>query len=427
MRIAVLAPAYPFRGGIAKHTGMLCRALEKRGHSFQIFSFLKQFPQFLFPGVTQFDTSEQADQIASLRVFTPWNPCSWLKTARAVKQYQPDLLVCVWWTPFTGAGYRVVCGLLKGIRKLFLLHNASSHEKMPGGRFFTRMGLKHADGYIIQSKQVESELLDIVPSSAGKWRRLTVHPCYNFQDYCSLHQSTAREILKIKESRVMLFFGLVRKYKGLMTLLQAFPQVVNHFIGDIRLIITGEFYDDPAPYLQAISQNKVEDKITIYNRFIPNEEVGRYYSAADVVVLPYESASQSGVIPAAYGFGKPVITTAVGGLPEAVEEGRTGLLCPPSNPQALAETIIRFYDLNQTVNWRENIDALKGKFSWEILAELVERFYREQGTENREQRTGNREQRTGNREQGTGNREQRTGNREQGTGNREQGTENREQ
>jgi len=385
MRIAILGPAYPFRGGIAKHTGMLCRALEKRGHSFRLFSFLKQFPALLFPGHSQFDISQQADQLETVRVFTPWNPFSWVKTARAIKRFQPELALCVWWTPFTGAGYAAVCAMLPGVKKMFLLHNIIPHEKLPLGSFFTKLALYKASGFIVQSSQVEAELKEFMPDAAGKWLRKIPHPIYDFQEYSSPHQSTALEMLGIRESRVLLFFGLVRKYKGLMTLLEAFPRIAGHFQGDIRLLIAGEFYDNPAAYLQAITRSGHSDKITVINRFIPNEEVGRYFAAADVVALPYESASQSGVVPTAYGFGKPVITTSVGGLPEAVIDGSTGLLCPPSDAGALAETVIRFYELNKTVDWKVNIEELQKKFSWEALVEAVESF-----SENRKPRTENR-------------------------------------
>ena len=181
MRIALLGPAYPFRGGIAKHTGMLCRALEKQGHSFRLFSFLKQFPTWLFPGVTQFDISEQADQLETVRIFTPWNPLSWGKTAKAVQQFQPEVLLCVWWTPFTGAGYAVVCAMLPKVKKLFLLHNVIPHEGMPLKRFFTKLALNKADGYIVQSSQVEDELKEFLPTAAGKWRAKVPHPVYDFQ------------------------------------------------------------------------------------------------------------------------------------------------------------------------------------------------------------------------------------------------------
>ena len=374
MRISVIGPVYPFRGGIAHHTGVLCQSLQDKGHEIQIISFRKLFPKFLFPGKTQFDLSETALKTDSERLFTPWNPLTWISAARKVQSFAPDLVVFIWWTPFTGPGYWMTSKLLKGRSKLFLLHNAVPHEKVPFTQFISKLVFRQSGGFITQSTQVQNELMEFYPPAEKKWRKTIPHPAYNYQDLCNIPQDEARRKLDIKESRVLLYFGIIRQYKGLMTLIEAFPAICKKFGSNIRLLIAGEFYDDPAPYMQAISAGGYEDKITVIDNFIPNEEVGIYFSAADVVVLPYKSASQSGVIQTAYGFGKPVITSDTGGLPEVVKQGETGLLFPPGDHAALAEAVIRFYRMSDETDWENNVNAVRNSFSWDKMVDAVEEF-----------------------------------------------------
>ena len=377
MKAAILGPAYPFRGGIAKHTGLLFKKLCESGIETALFSFRKQFPKFLFPGATQFDKSAHSDEFQSERIFIPWSPLSWIKTAQKIRDYNPEILICVWWTPFTALGYWTVCKMVKRsshTKIVFLLHNVIPHEGMPFKTVLSKLALGLADGFIAQSGKVEAELVEAAPSTVNKWRRIVPHPTYDFQDYACFDSETARMKLGISESRALLFFGIVRKYKGLGILIQAFPRIHRHFNGDIRLIIAGEFYDEPEIYTAMIEQSGLADKITIQNQYIPNEEVGLYFAAADVVVLPYISASQSGIVQTAFGFDKPVISTEVGGLPEVITSRETGLLCPPNDPEKLAETVIQFYELSKTVNWQDNIEREKARFSWDNMTEAVEEF-----------------------------------------------------
>jgi len=377
MKIAVLGPAYPFRGGIAHHTGMLVRNLIKEENEVVLFSFRKQFPRFLFPGKTQFDLSASIDAPPAEPIFIPWSPKSWKNVSQALLAENFDVLICVYWTPFTAPGYAKICQEVKKKSKvpiLFLLHNVIPHERLPLVQYFSRKALRKADGIIAQSKKVESEYLDFVPQGKDKWREVVPRPVYNFQEYSSPSKESARKILGITESKSLLYFGLVRGYKGLQILIQAFPVISKKFSNDIRLLIAGEFYDHPEPYLDLIKKLDITDNITIHNRFIPNEEVGRYFSAVDAVVLPYITASQSGVVQAAFGFEKPVISTRVGGLPEAVSEGVTGVLCEPNNPDSLAKAVIKFYRLNDTVDWKKNIANERKRFSWNNFSRAIKSF-----------------------------------------------------
>lgn len=377
MKIAVLGPAYPFRGGIAQHTGMLYKNLRAANHEIRLFSFRKQFPGFLFPGKTQFEKSSKNFIPESERIFIPWNPLTWFKTAKKIIDSEADVLICIYWTPFIAMGYSFICKAVKRKMKapvLFVLHNVIPHEGMPGKEFLTRRAFKYADGFIAQSKKVDDELLCFYPESRQKWRKIVPHPVYNFQEFSCPGKMDARKELGISESKVLLFFGLVRAYKGLKTLLEAFPEVLKCFDGDIRLIIAGEFYDSPDEYIKTINRLGIADKIDIHNRFIPNEDVGTYFSAADVLVLPYASASQSGVVPAAFGYCKPVISTEVGGLPEVIKHGKTGMLCPPSDPKALSKSIIEFYKLTETIDFSKNIQDEISAFSWDNFTIAIKEF-----------------------------------------------------
>lgn len=376
MNIAVLGPVYPLRGGIARHTGKLSRSLLEKGHAVDNISFLKQFPRFLFPGVSQLDPSKSAYPIPSKRLFIPWGVNSWRKSAKAIIAGKNDLLICVWWTPFMAPGFWKICREVKkkGMPILFLLHNVIPHEKMPGMKIISRAAFKHADGFIVQSEKVRQELSEFFPPSKTLWTKLIPHPVYDFQEIACPTREEARRQLNIRENNILLFFGLVRKYKGLNTLLQAMPRVIEHFRGDVRLLIAGEFYDKIENYTSVISDSGIAEHITIDNRFIPDEEVGNYFAAADAVVMPYISASQSGIAQTAFGFGKPVISTITGGLPEIIDDGATGLLCPPENPEALADTICKFYSLHGKIDWKSNISQILDKFSWNTMAEGVEDF-----------------------------------------------------
>jgi glycosyltransferase involved in cell wall biosynthesis len=332
------------------------------------------YPPFLYPGTTQFDTSVSAHKIPSIRLLTPWQPLSWIRTANAIREENYDALICIWWTPFTGLGYGMVCRKIRNVPILFLLHNVLPHEKMPLMMKLSHFAFRKADGFIIQSKKVEEELLKVFPPAQDLWRRICLHPLYESTEFPFPTKDVAREHLRVTESKILLFFGIVRRYKGLHTLLTAFPEILRYFKEDIRLIIAGEFYEDPREYFDIITKSDCSDKISLHNHFIPIEELGIYFQSSDVVVLPYLTASQSGVIQLAYGQHKPVIASAVGGIPEVVEEGKTGLLFPPGDSSVLARKVIEFYENFSAEDWAKNIEEAKSKFSWDIMAKAVADF-----------------------------------------------------
>jgi glycosyltransferase involved in cell wall biosynthesis len=250
--------------------------------------------------------------------------------------------------------------------------NAIPHEHRIGDKFLTRWAFSPVDFFIAQSQMVCDDMKKLRPDLNEKRLRLIPHPIYDCYDAGRWTKETAREELRIPESRVMLFFGYIRRYKGLRHLIQALPNLRNHFQNDWRLLVVGEFYEGREEILDLMQQLQVVDRILLVDRYVPNEEVELYFRAADVAILPYESATQSGIVQIAYHFNLPVITTNVGGLPEVIHDRQTGFLIPPADPKALSDAIIRYFD----EGWRERlsatIQAQRERYSWEPLLEAIE-------------------------------------------------------
>ncbi len=384
MKIALLGPAHPLRGGIAYYLALLHRELERAGHEVSFIGFRKQYPERVpdwpvvrklrFPASDQREAGTATIPVPNEPLFVPWNPWSWWRTARAVKQSGARALVLKWWVPFFGPGYFAVTWLLRrlfGVRVIAILDNVIPHEKWPLGRFITRLGLGEMDAYIAQSKAVEAELFTLLPRTAPDRVRLVPHPTYDFTAEPPPDQETARGELGIKESRVILFFGFIKAYKGLMVLLEAVPRLRALLGEDFRVLVVGDFYEDQAPYRERIAELGIADRVTIVAGYTPNEDVPRTFIAADVVVLPYLSATQSGIVQIAYRYDRPVVTTNVGGLPEFVDDGRTGYLVPPGDPAALAAAIDRFFREADRKAMAQAIAARRAETSWARLVDAV--------------------------------------------------------
>ncbi|MEK6565584.1 MAG: glycosyltransferase, partial [Bacteroidota bacterium] len=273
--------------------------------------------------------------------------------------------------PFFAPCYGVIARQVKkrtGAKILFICDNVIPHEKRPGDTMLTRFAFRAVDFFIVQSKAVERELLAFHPSAQY---RFVPHPVYEIFGR-SLRKSEARKKLRIREKRVILFFGFVRKYKGLHTLLDAMPRMLEKI--KLRLLVVGEFYGDERVYRKQISDLGLEQNVLVYSEYVPNVDVGMYFSACDVVVLPYVSATQSGIVQIAYQFDKPVIATGVGGLAEVVLDKKTGFIVPPENPNALADAVVRFYKEKREQLFRANVLKEKKKYSWNTLVKGIEQL-----------------------------------------------------
>ena len=371
MKYVLIGPTYPYRGGISHYTTLLYQHLGA-AHEVKLYSFKRQYPAFLFPGRTDKDPSRFPLRADCEYLLDPSNPLTWLETFRRIKGEQPDALILQWWVPYWAPAFASIAGLVRrftATEVMFICHNVFPHERSVIDRALVRLALAQGQLFIVQSEKDFNDLKRLLPRAQVQ---RTAHPIYEALAVGgTMTAGEAKRQLGI-EGKVLLFFGFVREYKGLKYLLTAMPQVIGRI--DAHLLIVGEFWDDKSSYLELIEEFGIGQAVTIVDRYIPNEELGFYFSAADVVVLPYVDATQSGVTQLAYGFEKPVITTSVGGIPEVVKDGETGLIVLPQDSEALGEAIVRYFEEDLSARFIPNIRAQVqgGAFSWGRLVRLIE-------------------------------------------------------
>jgi glycosyltransferase involved in cell wall biosynthesis len=374
VRIVLVGAAYPLRGGIAHYIALLYRALEERGHDVHVLSFKKQYPSLFFPGKTQWDEGEELIAVDSVPILDPIHPLSWMKAFFWLKEMRPDLLIFKYWMPFFAPCYAAVAFLAKaflGAKVLFILDNVVPHEKKIADGFLTRIGLRFVDFFIAQSETVLRDLLRFRPMAVYKE---VPHPVYEIFP-SPISKEEARKKLRIDSEHVILYFGYIRAYKGLKYLIEAMPRVWDAM--RVCLLICGEVYEGREELVDLIDRIDTDRGIRMMDRFIPNEEVGLFFCASDLVVLPYVTATQSGIVQIAYHYDKPAVVTDVGGLPEVVLDGRTGYVVPSRNPEALAEAVLRFYREHKEAQFVRNVREEKQKYTWSRMAEAVESFMKE--------------------------------------------------
>lgn|SRR5574337_272472 len=367
MKICVIGPAYPLRGGIAHHTAFLTRELRKR-HDVTLLSYTRLYPSLLFPGTTELDTSRLMCAVDCEPIFDPMNPRSWLSTARRIRALCPDLVIVQWWSPLFAIPLRAVISLVKRNSQsptLFICHNVRSHERLPGEGILLQFGLAPADRFIVHSETDLRHLRAIRPDAVIHKLFLPIREEFS----PAVDRQEARRQLSLSGPTI-LFFGLIRHYKGLPDLLRAMPTILKGT--ECTLLIVGEFYEGREECLNLIRSLDLTVHVRLVDRYVANEEVGLYFGAADLVVLPYISATQSGVVAMAYAFDRPVITTRVGGLPEMVTDGQTGLTVDPADPTALADAILRFFREPQKAASPEGIRSARERFSWQRFVDAVE-------------------------------------------------------
>jgi glycosyltransferase involved in cell wall biosynthesis len=383
MRVLIVGTAYPLRGGIAHYVSLLYKTLKERGHWVHIVSFKRQYPKILFPGKSQEEAGETAIPLASDAVIDSINPLTWMKAGSVAAQYEPDLLIFKFWLPFFAPAYGVIARTAKRLTKkrgkeckvIFIADNVIPHEKRPGDTAFTKFAFKAVDYFIVQSDAVERDLKSLDPQA--NFIRLE-HPVYEI--FGERHdRTTVRTKLGIpQDAPVILFFGYIRKYKGLDILLRAMPEMLKS-LPELRLIVAGEYYGDKPEYDALISELKIPAKnLILKTDYIPNEDVAMYFSAANVSVLPYRSATQSGIVQIAYNFDMPVIATDVGGLAEIVKDGVSGLIVPEPTPEGVAKQVVRFFEQQLEPQLTEGVRQEKKKYSWNTFVEGIERVMNNQ-------------------------------------------------
>jgi len=378
VKLAFLGPAPPFRGGIVTYFGMLARCLKDRRHDIFWASFRKQYPRFLFPGSEQEgETAPWLDHPNSPR-FVPWSPVSWWRTSSDLKREAPQAVVIKFWIPFFAPGFFGVTWLLRrrtDIRIIYLLDNVIPHEKYPCGRFLTRLALRQGHGFIAQSDQVRQDLFTVLPETDASTVITTPHPVYDFGKPGRPRKTPAeaRDTLGLPaDARLVLFFGFIKPYKGVVHLIDAAADLKAHYGDGIRVLIVGDIYGEKQPYLDRIAASGAQGIIDLVDGFVPDQIVEDYFLAADLAVLPYVSATQSGIIQIAYNYNLPVVTTNVGGLPEVVLDGKTGFIVPPEDSSALAGAVVRFFDEDHAVDFAAGVANEKEKYSWDRMAKAIE-------------------------------------------------------
>ena len=377
-KIILIGPAYPYRGGNALFVTHTYEAL-KNIFDIKIYNYKLLYPSFLFPGTTQFDRSkEQIFQVPSERVINSINPFNWTKVAGLIKKENADLVVFDWWHPFFGFCHGAISFLTRKKYKnkiLFITENVVSHEANAIDKFLTKIGLKYASKFLALSGIVEKDLNQYSEGKKVYRSELPIYDCYKSIEESNL-QMIRNQLGFKNDAIVLLFFGYVRKYKGLDILIEAFPKILQEH-PSARLLVVGEFYDDPKEYLELIKKLYIEDKVKVINQFVPNEDVAKYYQVSDVVILPYRSATQSGILNVAYGFNKPVLSTDVGGLAEFVDEGKTGFVVKPNSPEAIVEGVDKFINSKDKTNFAEYIQLRNQKNSFNHLPEVFENILKD--------------------------------------------------
>jgi glycosyltransferase involved in cell wall biosynthesis len=373
--IVILGPAHPFRGGgITTFNERLATEFQQQGYTVTIYNFSLQYPSFLFPGKSQYSTEQAPQHLRILSKVNSINPFNWVKVGNELKRHRPDLIVVRYWLPLMGPALGTILRIARKNRHtkiIAITDNVIPHEKRPGDKPFTHYFLGSCDAFITMSEKVMNDLKAMAP---GKPAKQVAHPLYdNFG--LAIPKTAAREKLGIDQNTpVLLFFGFIRKYKGLDMLLEAMAILQQRWANGQqsipRLLIAGEFYEDEKNYQLKIDQLKIRDILLLHTHFITDSEVRYFFCAADVVVQPYRNATQSGVTPLAYHFEKPMIVTNVGGLPDYVPHEKAGLVVEPA-PTALAAGIEKYFVLGED-HFLPQLREEKKKYSWQVLtAEIV--------------------------------------------------------
>lgn len=369
MRIAYLSVFYPYRGGISQFNASLFRALEK-GNEVKAYNFSRQYPDFLFPGKTQYVTSEDiADKIPTERVLDSINVFSFFRTAREIEKFKPDLLLIQYWTPITGPalGYVAKYFYSRDIPVISLMANVKPHEKVPMQDIINKIYIRQNHGFVVLAEAVRKDLLEYEPEA-----EVFLHPHPNYEHFGSaMDMKEARHKLNIPEgSKVLLFFGFIRKYKGLDILLESMGRLGDEY----HLIIAGESYGPFDEYDALIEKNGLTGRVCKELKYLRDDEISVYFSAADVCCLPYHSATQSGIVGIAYHFGLPVISTDVGGLREVIEPFGTGLIVPKPEPEAFSKAIRKYFEDKISESFRANVSSFREKYNWDTLARGIVDF-----------------------------------------------------
>ncbi len=370
MKIVILGTSWPYRGGgIATYNERLARQFMAEGHEVEILTFTLQYPDFLFPGKTQYTDEPAPADLKITRVMNSVNPFSWWKTARLLRRIKPDVMVVKFWIPLMAPCLGTIARLARrqGIRVVSILDNVIPHEPHFWDKWLIRYFVRSIDHFVAMSDSVKRDCERFLPRTTKARVMLCPHPLYdNFGQ--PVPQAEAQQQLGLNpDYRYLLFFGFIRDYKGLDLLMHAFADPrLRHY--RVKLIVAGEFYNNAEQYAQLEKQLGLEGEIVWHTQFIPNDQVRIYFSAADLIVQPYKTATQSGVTQVAYHFSKPMLVTNVGGLAEIVPHGKVGYVTPV-DAKAVADALVDFCSDDNKLQFAQNIETEKKKYAWSRMTE----------------------------------------------------------
>ena len=372
MKIVILGTAYPYRGGLATFNERLARQFMEEGHEVEVWTFTVQYPSFLFPGKTQYSGEQAPQDLLITRRLNSCNPFNWCRVGNELRRQAPDMVVCCYWMAFFAPLYGTICRMARKNGKtkcIALVHNMFPHEKGMLDKLFAPWFVGSQDGFVALSDSVVKDI-EKVQGDKGRGTKVpkvfSPHPIYDhYGERMTKHE--ACRALGIEEGNdYLLFFGLVRAYKGLDLLLDAFGQIKER-LPKLKLLIAGEFYEHEEKYLKQIEENGLTDRVVVRNEFIPDADLRKYFGAADLIVQPYKSATQSGVTQVAFHFEKPILVTNVGGLGEIVHDGKMGYAVEPKS-EAIAAAISDYFEHNRQETFTAYLKEEKKKYSWDKMS-----------------------------------------------------------
>ncbi len=371
-KIAIVGPVYPYKGGISHYTGLLAKEL-KKNYDVQVFSYSLQYPKFMFKK-EQKDYGNRTFAVAGAEFcINTANPTNWGMAGQTIRSWQSDLVIMQWWHPYFAPCYQAMLKKLKDVPVYFVCHNVLPHERFPFDKLLTKGTLKKGSFCIVHSKLDASDLNKMLPHMAYE---RTVLPTYNAFKLTGMGRDEARKQLGVTaDTKMILFFGLVREYKGLRYLIEAAPMIAGG-VKNVKIFIVGDFAGKRPEYDELMQKSGVPEVFEVRDGYVPDAEIEPYFAAADVCVCPYVSATQSAIVQIAFGFGLPVIATDVGGLPEVVTDGFSGSIVPPQNASALAAKITAYFRDGKQETYRKNVEAEQERFSWHHTADLIAAQYR---------------------------------------------------
>lgn len=374
MKIIIIGSAHPYRGGLATFNERLATEFQSEGHDVEMITFTLQYPSFLFPGKTQYTDSPKPEKLQITRKINSTNPFNWLKVGREIRKKNADLVIFCYWMSFMAPSFGTIARKIRKNGKtkcIALVHNMIPHEQNIIDKILPPYFVKSMDGFIALSKSVVDDINKF--DKKDKPKTFSPHPIYDHYGIRIDRENALQELGLSSESRYVLFFGLVRAYKGLDLLLDAFA---DSRIKDsnIKLIVAGEFYQEEKLYRDQISRLGLEDKVIIHNEFIPDEKVNLYFSACDIIAQTYKSATQSGVTQIAFHFEKPMLVTNVGGLSEIVINNESGYVTEP-DPAEISNSIVDFFSNNRSQTFENRVAQEKRKYAWNIMTEKITMLY----------------------------------------------------